>query len=319
MSIVVPCSAAASARPPRARTDAASSSASVASRADRTAASGRRVRTRALWRDEDAASDAAPFAGGFSGTADHGANVQWNTRGVASALALAVSAATLAPVGLADLFPFRSTDDAAKNAAKNVAGVSSGASSGRVFISSARAEGSAPASPPGASPLPSVEVPAALDPWRDGRARKAAERRAAAENVDAAFRREAEQRAENERLSTAYYAKAAAIRRAKTAAERDGLAGPEADAVANEAGRKAFERAVQRLSDEEYELRRYEERQRALRETAEARNAEALAAAAAADEEAARLAAAAAELESLRKECVGADSPLVAPGSVLCT
>ena len=55
------------------------------------------------------------------------------------------------------------------------------------------------------------------------------------------------------------------------------------------------------------------------RETAEARNAEALAAAARADEEAERLAAAAAELESMRKECVGADSPLVAPGSVLCT
>ena len=56
-----------------------------------------------------------------------------------------------------------------------------------------------------------------------------------------------------------------------------------------------------------------------MRETAEARNAEALAAAARADEEAERLAAAAAELESMRKECVGADSPLVAPGSVLCT
>jgi hypothetical protein len=56
-----------------------------------------------------------------------------------------------------------------------------------------------------------------------------------------------------------------------------------------------------------------------LRETAEARNAAALAAAKAADEEAARLAAAEAEMESLRKECVGADSPLVEPGSVLCT
>ena len=78
-------------------------------------------------------------------------------------------------------------------------------------------------------------------------------------------------------------------------------------------------RAVTQLSDEEYELARYEERQKALRETAEARNADALAAAKAADEEAARLAAAEAEMESLRKECVGADSPLVEPGSVLCT
>ena len=154
---------------------------------------------------------------------------------------------------------------------------------------------------------------------KDGRARKAAERRAAAENVDAAFRREAEKRAENERLSTAYYAKAAAIRKAKAAAERDGLIGAEANTFITQAGSEAFERAALQLSDEEYELRRNEERQRALRETAEARNAEALAAARLADEEAERLAAAAAELESMRKECVGADSPLVAPGSVLCT
>ena len=304
MSVVVSYSAAASARPPRARTKAASSSASVASRADRVAASGRRVRTRALWRDEDAAGDANSSAGGLSGTAADGTDVRANAHGVASALALAVSAATLAPVRLADLFD------------GSIDGVGPGAVSSGAFISIARAEASS-SSP--SSPLPSVEVPAALDPWRDGRARKAAERRAAAESVDAAFRREAERRAENERLSTAYYAKAAAIRRAKTAAERDGLVGPDADAVANEAGRKAFERAVLQLSDEEYELRKYEERQRALRETAEARNAEALAAAKAADEEAARLAAAAAELDSLRKECVGADSPLVAPGSVQCT
>jgi hypothetical protein len=226
---------------------------------------------------------------------------------VASALALAVSAAVLAPVGVADLF----LTDAGGNRE-----VPDRASSG-VFIPSARAETSV--SPPPSSPLPSVEVPAALDPWRDGRARKAAERRAAAESADAAFRREAEKRAENERLSTAYYAKAAAIRKAKAAAERDGLLGAEADAFVARAGSEAFERAALQLSDEAYELRRYEERQRALRETAEARNAEALAAAARADEEAERLAAAAAELESMRKECVGADSPLVAPGSVLCT
>ena len=298
--------AAASARPARARTDAASSPASVASRADRTAKSGRRVHTRALWRDEDAASDTTVSAGGVSGTADRrSSRVGANARGVTSALALAASAAVLAPVGLADLLQ---TDTDAIAAETRV----SRSRDGFVFIASARAD-------VGASPLPSVEIPAALDPWKDGRARKAAERRAAAESVDAAFRREAEKRAENERLSTAYYAKAAAIRRAKTAAERDGLSGPEAEAVATEAGRKAFERAVTQLSDEEYELARYEERQKALRETAEARNADALAAAKAADEEAARLAAAEAEMESLRKECVGADSPLVEPGSVLCT
>lgn len=314
MSIVASCAAAAataaaSARPPRARRpNAASSSASVAaSRADRTATpSGRRVRSRALWRDEDAASDATSSAGRVSGIADDETDVEANTRGVASALALAVSAATLAPVNVADLF---GDTDAGGN--REVFKT--------VFIPSARASETSSISPPPSSPLPSVEVPAALDPWRDGRARKAAERRAAAESADAAFRREAEKRAENERLSTAYYAKAAAIRKAKAAAERDGLIGAEADAFINQAGSEAFERAALQLSDEAYELRRYEERQRALRETAEARNAEALAAARLADEEAERLAAAAAELESMRKECVGADSPLVAPGSVLCT
>jgi hypothetical protein len=318
MSIVASCAAAAataaaSARPPRARRpNAASSSASVASRADRTATpSGRRVRSRALWRDEYAASDATSSAGRVSGIAEDDTDVEANTRGVASALALAVSAATLAPVGFADLVYLFGDTDAGGN--RQVLHTD------RFFIPSARAEASLSLSPPPSSPLPSVEVPAALDPWRDGRARKAAERRAAAENADAAFRREAEKRAENERMSTAYYAKAAAIRKAKAAAERDGLVGAEADAFVARAGSEAFERAALQLSDEAYELRRYEERQRALRETAEARNAEALAAAAKADEEAARLAAAAAELESMRKECVGADSPLVAPGSVLCT
>ena len=298
--------AAASARPARAR------SLLAASRADRTPKSGRRVHTRAMWRDEDATRDATDSAGGVSGTADRRSDRGGaaNARGVTSALALAASAAVLAPVGVADLLQ---TDNTNATAAETTY-VSRHATDGFVFIASAGA-----AEGPLTSPLPSVEIPAALDPWKDGRARKAAERRAAAENVDAAFRREAEKRAENERLSTAYYAKAAAIRRAKTAAERDGLSGPESDAVAEEAGRKAFERAVLQLSDEEYELARYEERQKALRETAEARNAAALAAAKAADEEAARLAAAEAEMESLRKECVGADSPLVEPGSVLCT
>lgn len=309
MSIVASRSAAAaaaaSARPARAR------SLLAASRADRTK-SGRRVHTRALWRDEDATRDATDSAGGVSGTADRRSDRGGaaNARGVTSALALAASAAVLAPVGVTDLLQ---TDNTNATAAETTY-ASRHATDGFVFIASAGA-----AEGPLTSPLPSVEVPAALDPWKDGRARKAAERRAAAENVDAAFRREAEKRAENERLSTAYYAKAAAIRKAKTAAERDGLSGPEADAVAEEAGRKAFERAVLQLSDEEYELARYEERQKALRETAEARNAAALAAAKAADEEAARLAAAEAEMESLRKECVGADSPLVEPGSVLCT
>ena len=46
-----------------------------------------------------------------------------------------------------------------------------------------------------------------------GRARKAQERVAALKAVDTEYRQEAENREEKERLSTAYYAKAAATRR----------------------------------------------------------------------------------------------------------
>ena len=124
----------------------------------------------------------------------------------------------------------------------------------------------------------------------EGRPRaKARERAEAQARVDATFRREAEQRAENERLSAAYYAKAAASRRARAAAEREGLlSAAEIDVVAAQAGEKAFRAAVEAIDAEEV-VRKYEERQRELRETAVRRNAEALAAAKKADEEAAAL------------------------------
>jgi len=164
-----------------------------------------------------------------------------------------------------------------------------------------------------------LEVPAALDPWKEGRARKARERAEAQARVDATFRREAEQRAENERLSAAYYAKAAASRRARAAAEREGLlSAAEIDVVAAQAGEKAFRAAVEAIDAEEVELRKYEERQRELRETAVRRNAEALAAAKKADEEAAALEAATEAEEALAKECAEGENPLAEPGTVQC-
>lgn len=172
---------------------------------------------------------------------------------------------------------------------------------------------------PSPSPVRSFEVPASLDPWKDGRARKANERRLAAQNVDKAFQQEAEQRLENERLGTAFYAKAGAARRARAAAERDGLSGAEADLIANEAGEKAFENAVKAIDDETIELDAYEMRQKQLRATAETRNAQALAAAAASEAEGTKRAATEAEREELQKQCIGADSPLKAPGSIVCT
>ena len=81
----------------------------------------------------------------------------------------------------------------------------------------------------------------------------------------------------------------------------------------------AFDTAVVAISDEEIELDLYEQRQKELRATAEIRNAEALLAAEQAEAEAKKLEATEQELLSLQKECVGADSPLKEPGSVVCT
>jgi len=170
-----------------------------------------------------------------------------------------------------------------------------------------------------AAPAAAVELPDQIDPWKEGRARKAKERAVAQQRVDLVFKLEAENRAENERLSSAYYAKAAAIRRARTGAERDNLPPAEVDVIAAAAGQRAFENAVAGIDDEAIELQQYESRQAELRRTAEVRNAGALASAAAAQ---AAAAAAAAEIQDelkLAADCVGADNPLIRPGSIQCT
>lgn len=131
--------------------------------------------------------------------------------------------------------------------------------------------------------------------------------------------KEAENRAENERLSAAYYAKAAVTRRARTAAERDNLPPAEVDAIAAAAGQRAFEDMVQAIDDEAVELQKYSERQSELRRTAEERNADVLAAVAAVAAEAAAEEAEIQDELKLADECVGADSPLVRPGSIQCT
>jgi uncharacterized protein (DUF2336 family) len=97
------------------------------------------------------------------------------------------------------------------------------------------------------------------------------------------------------------------------------LSGAEADLIANEAGEKAFENALKAIDDETIELDAYETRQKQLRATAETRNAQALAAAAASEAEETKRAATEVEREELQKKCIGADSPLKAPGSIVCT
>ena len=93
--------------------------------------------------------------------------------------------------------------------------------------------------------------------------------------------------------------------------------------LAAAAGQKAFDDAKALIDNEAIELQKYEERQAELRRTAEQRNAEALAAAAAAEAEAAAAAATteaeARDEQNLAEECVGADNPLVLPGSIQCT
>ena len=71
-----------------------------------------------------------------------------------------------------------------------------------------------------------------LDPWKEGRARKAAQRAELQRRVDESYAREAENREEKERLQAAYYAKASASRKARVQALRDGATEEEADAIA---------------------------------------------------------------------------------------
>ena len=122
-----------------------------------------------------------------------------------------------------------------------------------------------------------------LDPWKEGRARKAAQRAELQRRVDESYAREAENREEKERLQAAYYAKASASRKARVQALRDGATEEEANAIAIDAGTRAFDTAVRAIDAEAEALEAYEARNAELRATAERRNAEALAAASAAE------------------------------------
>ena len=160
--------------------------------------------------------------------------------------------------------------------------------------------------PIGAAPANALE----LDPWKEGRARKAAQRAEFQRKVDEGYAKEAENREEKERLQTAYYAKASASRKAKLQAQRNGATEEEAEAAGVAAGQRAFDMTVQAIDAEAIALQAYEQRNAELRATAEERNAEQLAA-----EEAAR------EVlddeVKLSSECV--INPLDDPGAVMCT
>ena len=140
----------------------------------------------------------------------------------------------------------------------------------------------------GAAPANALE----LDPWKEGRARKAA------------------QRAEFQRKVDEGYAKASASRKARLQAQRNGATEEEAEAAGVAAGQRAFDMTVQAIDAEAIALQAYEQRNAELRATAEERNAEQLAA-----EEAAR------EVlddeVKLSSECV--INPLDDPGAVMCT
>ena len=84
----------------------------------------------------------------------------------------------------------------------------------------------------------------------------------ATKRVDARFQEEAENRAENERLSTAYYAKATAMRKARNAAIAQGATPEEADQAAVVAGDKAFANQKDAINTEAQELQAYEVRRR---------------------------------------------------------
>ena len=158
----------------------------------------------------------------------------------------------------------------------------------------------------GAAPANALE----LDPWKEGRARKAAQRADFQRKVDEGYAKEAENREEKERLQTAYYAKASASRKARLQAQRNGATEEEAEAAGVAAGQRAFDMTVHDIDAEAIALQAYEQRNAELRATAEERNAEQLAA-----EEAAREV-----LDNevkLSSECV--INPLDDPGAVMCT
>jgi len=247
---------------------------------------------------------------------DQGAEIGWGpTRLARTAVSLVASVAVLAPPpGAFTIETFRDGDDAASSSTRESRRhhpsssdhpmMSTMTNSGLTTVPTHRAH----ASFIGARAANAFD----LDPWKEGRARKAAQRAELQRRVDESYAREAENREEKERLQAAYYAKASASRKARVQALRDGATEEEADAAALDAGTKAFDTAVRAIDAEAEALEAYEARNAELRATAEQRNAEALAAASAAE-------AVLNEEVRLGEECAEGVNPLDEPGSVMCT
>lgn len=247
---------------------------------------------------------------------DQGAESGWGpTRLARTAVSLVASVAVLAPPpGAFTIETFRDGDDAASSSTRESRRhhpsssdhpmMSTMTNSGLTTVPTHRAH----ASFIGAQAANAFD----LDPWKEGRARKAAQRAELQRRVDESYAREAENREEKERLQAAYYAKASASRKARVQALRDGATEEEADAAAADAGTRAFETAVRAIDAEAEALEAYEARNAELRATAEQRNAEALAAATAAE-------AVLNEEVRLGEECAEGVNPLDEPGSVMCT
>ena len=255
---------------------------------------------------------------------DEGAESGWGrTRLARTAVSLVASVAVLAPPpGAFTIEPFRDGDDIASSSTRESRRHHPSSSESRVAtdlhpISMSTTTNSTRTTVPihraaptfiGARPARAFD----LDPWKEGRARKAAQRAELQRRVDESYAREAENREEKERLQAAYYAKASASRRARVQALRDGATEEEANAIAIDAGTRAFDTAVRAIDAEAEALEAYEARNAELRATAEQRNAEALAAASAAE-------AVLNEEVRLGEECAEGVNPLDEPGSVMCT
>ena len=258
------------------------------------------------------------------GSDEEGAESGWGrTRLARTAVSLVASVAVLAPPpGAFTIETFRDGDDIASSSTRESRRHHPSSSESRVAtdlhpISMSTTTNSTRTTVPIHRPPPTFigARPARafdLDPWKEGRARKAAQRAELQRRVDESYAREAENREEKERLQAAYYAKASASRKARVQALRDGATEEEANAIALDAGTRAFDTAVRAIDAEAEALEAYEARNAELRATAERRNAEALAAASAAE-------AVIAEEVRLGEECAAGVNPLDEPGSVMCT
>ena len=203
-------------------------------------------------------------------------NAPWmsRTRLARTAVSLVASVAVLAPPpGAFTIETFRDGDDIASSSTRESRRHHPSSSQSRVATdlhpttstttNSTRAVPIHRAAPTfiGAQPARAFD----LDPWKEGRARKAAQRAELQRRVDESYAREAENREEKERLQAAYYAKASASRRARVQALRDGATEEEANAIALDAGTRAFDTAVRAIDAEAEALEAYEARNAELR------------------------------------------------------